>query len=107
MVFCGLSEEKVWTTIVNNIPTQTSVSSVGQKEKAVLQITYNLTDDQVSYDRTRLSFLGYLSSGVSSTYYLILLGNDGWFQLVQCSTQWRLSAPATNSAPYQGQTLYL
>lgn len=54
MVFSGLAEEKVWTTIVNNMPTQTPVSSAGEKENAVLQITYNLTDDQV---RPHTSFI--------------------------------------------------
>lgn len=46
-VSCVMTDEKVWTTVVNNMPTQTPVSSVGQKENAVLHVTYNLTDDQV------------------------------------------------------------
>lgn len=49
-MFSGPADEKVWTTVVNNMPTQTPVSSVGQKENAVLHVTYNLTDDQVNTD---------------------------------------------------------
>lgn len=49
-MFSGPADEKVWTTVVNNMPTQTPVSTVGQKENAVLHVTYNLTDDQVNTD---------------------------------------------------------
>lgn len=48
--FSGLSEEKVWTTLKNNLSPQTSVSSADQEGKAVLQITYNVTDEQVHSD---------------------------------------------------------
>lgn len=43
----GLSEEKVWTTLKNNLSPQTSITSADQEGKAVLQITYNVTDEQV------------------------------------------------------------
>lgn len=46
-MFSGLSEEKIWTTLKNNLSPQTSVTSAEQEEKAVLQITYNVTDEQV------------------------------------------------------------
>lgn len=49
-MFSGLLEEKVWTTVTNNMSPQTSVTSVGQEGKAGLQITYNLTDEQVNND---------------------------------------------------------
>lgn len=49
-MFCGLVEEKVWTTLKNNLSPQTSVSSADQEGKAVLQITYNVTDEQVHND---------------------------------------------------------
>lgn len=47
-----LSEEKVWTTLKNNLSPQTSVTSAEQEGKAVLQITYNVTDDQVHRQHT-------------------------------------------------------
>lgn len=46
-LFSGLSEEKVWTKLKNNLSPQTSVTSADQEGKAVLQITYNVTDEQV------------------------------------------------------------
>lgn len=48
----GLSEEKVWTTLKNNLSPQTSVTSAEQEGKAVLQITYNVTDEQVHRQHT-------------------------------------------------------
>lgn len=49
-VFSGLSEEKVWTTLKNNIAPQTSVTRAEKNAKAVLQITYNVSDEQVHKD---------------------------------------------------------
>ncbi|XP_034038246.1 contactin-associated protein-like 2b [Thalassophryne amazonica] len=46
-VTCDMTEEKVWTTLKNNLSPQTSVTSADQEGKAVLQITYNLTDEQL------------------------------------------------------------
>lgn len=37
----------VWTTIRNNMSPQTSVSAADEDGKAVLPITYNVTDEQV------------------------------------------------------------
>lgn len=51
-MFSGLSDEKVWTTLKNNMSPQTSVTSVGKEGKAVLHITYNVTDEQVHNDHT-------------------------------------------------------
>ena len=51
-MFSTLSEEKVWSTLRNNLSPQTSVSSADQEGKAVLQITYNVTDEQVHTDYT-------------------------------------------------------
>ena len=51
MFFCFL-EEKVWTTVKNNLSPQTSVTNPDQEGKAVLQITYNVTDEQVHNDHT-------------------------------------------------------
>ena len=45
-----LLENKVWTTMKNNLSPQTSVTTADQEGKAVLQITYNVTDEQVHHD---------------------------------------------------------
>ncbi|XP_011484399.1 contactin-associated protein-like 2 [Oryzias latipes] len=46
-VHCDMTEETVWTTLRNNLSPQTPVSSHDQYGKAVLQITYNATDEQL------------------------------------------------------------
>lgn len=48
----SILEEKVWTTLKNNLSPQTSVTSADQEGKAALQITYNATDEQVHSDQT-------------------------------------------------------
>lgn len=50
--------------------------------------------------------LGHLSSSWSSTYCLILRGNNCCFELVPCSTEWQLAVLATNYPPHQRQTLW-
>uniref|UniRef100_A0A8C3AHJ7 Contactin associated protein 2b n=1 Tax=Cyclopterus lumpus TaxID=8103 RepID=A0A8C3AHJ7_CYCLU len=49
-VNCDMTEEKIWTMLKNNLSPQTSVTSADQEGKAVLQITYNVTDEQVNND---------------------------------------------------------
>nr|XP_046264880.1 contactin-associated protein-like 2b [Scatophagus argus] len=46
-VSCDMTEEKVWTTLKNNLSPQTSVTGAEQEGKAMLQINYNVTDEQV------------------------------------------------------------
>ncbi|XP_062260924.1 contactin-associated protein-like 2b [Platichthys flesus] len=46
-VSCDMTEEKVWTTVKNNLSPQTSVTNPDQEGKAGLQITYNVTDEQM------------------------------------------------------------
>ncbi|XP_033975452.1 contactin-associated protein-like 2 [Trematomus bernacchii] len=46
-VHCDMTEGKVWTMLKNNLSPQTSVTSSEQEGKAVLQITYNVTDEQL------------------------------------------------------------
>ncbi|XP_061652281.1 contactin-associated protein-like 2b isoform X2 [Phyllopteryx taeniolatus] len=46
-VMCDMTEDKVWTTLKNNLAPQTSVMTADPDEKAVLQITYNVTDEQL------------------------------------------------------------
>uniref|UniRef100_A0A8C7X6B3 Contactin associated protein 2b n=1 Tax=Oryzias sinensis TaxID=183150 RepID=A0A8C7X6B3_9TELE len=54
-VHCDMTEETVWTTLRNNLSPQTPVSSHDQYGKAVLQITYNATDEQVSKQTSQSS----------------------------------------------------
>ncbi|KAM9718673.1 contactin-associated protein-like 2b [Menidia menidia] len=46
-VSCEMTDGVVWTTLRNNLSPQTPVSHSGPEGKAVLQITYNLTDEQM------------------------------------------------------------
>ncbi|XP_043989360.1 LOW QUALITY PROTEIN: contactin-associated protein-like 2b [Gambusia affinis] len=46
-VHCDMTDTMVWTTLRNNMSPQTSVSATDEDGKAVLQITYNVTDEQV------------------------------------------------------------
>ncbi|XP_068197780.1 contactin-associated protein-like 2b [Antennarius striatus] len=47
LVSCHMSEEKVWTTLKNSLSPQTPVISADKEEKAVLQISYNVTNEQL------------------------------------------------------------
>uniref|UniRef100_A0A668A7A0 Contactin associated protein 2 n=1 Tax=Myripristis murdjan TaxID=586833 RepID=A0A668A7A0_9TELE len=44
---CDMTEDKVWTTVKNNLSPQTSVTSSDQEGKAVLQLNYNMTAEQM------------------------------------------------------------
>ncbi|XP_077580173.1 contactin-associated protein-like 2b isoform X1 [Stigmatopora nigra] len=46
-VYCEMTEEKVWTTVKNNLSPQTSITTTDPEEKAVLQLSYNVTDEQL------------------------------------------------------------
>ncbi|XP_068605403.1 contactin-associated protein-like 2 [Brachionichthys hirsutus] len=46
-VSCHISEEMVWTTLKNNLAPETSVVSAEKDGKAVLQISYNVTNEQL------------------------------------------------------------
>ncbi|XP_007542552.1 contactin-associated protein-like 2, partial [Poecilia formosa] len=46
-VHCDMTDTMVWTTLRNNMSPQTSVSAADEDGKAVLPITYNVTDEQV------------------------------------------------------------
>ncbi|XP_054888935.1 contactin-associated protein-like 2b isoform X1 [Poeciliopsis prolifica] len=46
-VHCDMTDTVVWTTLRNNMSPQTSVSAADEDGKAVLLITYNVTDEQV------------------------------------------------------------
>ena len=72
LCFIVFSEEKVWTTLKNNLSPQTSVTSADQEGKAVLQITYNVTDEQVYNDHT-LSLVSFIFI-FSFAFVLMVIG---------------------------------
>ncbi|XP_034154116.2 contactin-associated protein-like 2 [Pangasianodon hypophthalmus] len=47
-VFCNMTEDKVWTTVVNNLPAQTAVSGSSRDRRTVLQLNYSATMEQIS-----------------------------------------------------------
>ncbi|KAK6310717.1 hypothetical protein J4Q44_G00187720 [Coregonus suidteri] len=47
-VNCNMTEDKVWTTVRNNLSPQTSVSGSDLEGKAVLQLNYNMSTEQVT-----------------------------------------------------------
>jgi len=67
------SEETVWTTLKNNLSPQTSVTSAEQEGKAVLQITYNVTDEQVNSAALDPPAAPLLPSGWTPLVLLVLI----------------------------------
>uniref|UniRef100_A0A8B9JT74 Contactin associated protein like 2b n=1 Tax=Astyanax mexicanus TaxID=7994 RepID=A0A8B9JT74_ASTMX len=47
-VICNMTEDKVWTTVVNNLPAQTSVTGSSRERRTVLQLNYSATMEQIS-----------------------------------------------------------
>ncbi|MCJ8745767.1 hypothetical protein PDJAM_G00134190 [Pangasius djambal] len=47
-VICKMTEDKVWTTVVNNLPVQTAVSGSSRERRTVLQLNYSATMEQIS-----------------------------------------------------------
>lgn len=47
LVFAGFSEDVSWTTLRNDLSPQMSVSAANKGMKTALQISYNVTDEQV------------------------------------------------------------
>ncbi|KAG7317659.1 hypothetical protein KOW79_018694 [Hemibagrus wyckioides] len=47
-VFCNMTEDKVWTTVVNDLPTQTVVSGSSRDRRTVLNLNYSATMEQIS-----------------------------------------------------------
>ncbi|KAK3515127.1 hypothetical protein QTP70_007217 [Hemibagrus guttatus] len=47
-VFCNMTEDKVWTTVVNDLPTQTVISGSSRDRRTVLHLNYNATVEQIS-----------------------------------------------------------
>ncbi|XP_061095583.1 contactin-associated protein-like 2a [Conger conger] len=47
-VNCNMTEDKVWTTVMNNLPAQTSVTGSSREKRTVLQLNYSASMEQVS-----------------------------------------------------------
>ncbi|GAA6086602.1 contactin-associated protein-like 2 [Tachysurus ichikawai] len=47
-VICKITEDKVWTTVLNNLPPQTAVSGSSRDRRTVLQLNYSATVEQIS-----------------------------------------------------------
>ncbi|KAG7488620.1 hypothetical protein MATL_G00036130 [Megalops atlanticus] len=47
-VNCNMTEDKVWTTVVNNLRPQTSVTGSSREKRTVLQLNYSASMEQVS-----------------------------------------------------------
>ncbi|KAI5617150.1 contactin-associated protein-like 2 precursor, partial [Silurus asotus] len=46
-VFCNMTEDKVWTTVVNSLPAQTAISGSSRDRRSVLQLNYSATMEQI------------------------------------------------------------
>ncbi|KAM6900735.1 contactin-associated protein-like 2a [Xenentodon cancila] len=47
-VNCNMTEDKVWTTVVNNLPPKTIITGSSKERRTVLQVNYSASMDQVS-----------------------------------------------------------
>ncbi|XP_048833106.1 contactin-associated protein-like 2a [Brienomyrus brachyistius] len=47
-VNCNMTEDKVWTTVTNSLPPQTSVMGSSRERRTVLQLNYSASMEQVS-----------------------------------------------------------
>ncbi|KAI5092192.1 contactin-associated protein-like 2 precursor [Silurus meridionalis] len=47
-VICNMTEDKVWTMVVNSLPAQTSVSGSSRERRTVLHLNYSATTEQIS-----------------------------------------------------------
>ncbi|KAM6976563.1 contactin-associated protein-like 2a [Aplochiton taeniatus] len=47
-VNCNMTEDKVWTTVVNNLPVQTTVTGSSRERRTVLQVNYSASMEQVT-----------------------------------------------------------
>ncbi|KAM4543726.1 contactin-associated protein-like 2a isoform 1-T1 [Fundulus diaphanus] len=46
-VNCNMTEDKVWTTVVNNLPPRMPITGSSRERRAVLQVNYSASMDQV------------------------------------------------------------
>ncbi|KAM4533912.1 contactin-associated protein-like 2a isoform 1-T1 [Odontesthes bonariensis] len=47
-VNCNMTEDKVWTTVVNNLPPKTVITGSSRERRTVLQVNYSASMDQVT-----------------------------------------------------------
>uniref|UniRef100_A0A3B3ZED8 Uncharacterized protein n=1 Tax=Periophthalmus magnuspinnatus TaxID=409849 RepID=A0A3B3ZED8_9GOBI len=47
-VNCNMTEENVWTTVMNSLPPRTSVTGSSREKRTVLQVNYSATIDQMT-----------------------------------------------------------
>uniref|UniRef100_A0A665WEL4 Contactin associated protein 2 n=1 Tax=Echeneis naucrates TaxID=173247 RepID=A0A665WEL4_ECHNA len=47
-VNCNMTEDKVWTTVMNNLPPKTAVTGSSRERRTVLQVNYSASLDQVT-----------------------------------------------------------
>ncbi|XP_035382266.1 contactin-associated protein-like 2a isoform X2 [Electrophorus electricus] len=47
-VICNMTEENVWTTVMNNLPAQTPVTGSSRERRTVLQLNYSATTGQMT-----------------------------------------------------------
>ncbi|KAG7317731.1 hypothetical protein KOW79_018766 [Hemibagrus wyckioides] len=47
-VICNMTEDKVWTMVVNSLPAQTTVSGSSRERRTVLHVNYSATVEQIS-----------------------------------------------------------
>ncbi|XP_074478216.1 contactin-associated protein-like 2a isoform X1 [Sebastes fasciatus] len=47
-VNCNMTEDKVWTTVMNNLPPKTAVIGSSRERRTVLQVNYSASMDQVT-----------------------------------------------------------
>ncbi|XP_061569880.1 contactin-associated protein-like 2a isoform X2 [Cololabis saira] len=47
-VNCNMTEDKVWTTVVNNLPPKTIITGSSRERRTVLQVNYSASMDQVT-----------------------------------------------------------
>ncbi|XP_049913213.1 contactin-associated protein-like 2a [Epinephelus moara] len=47
-VNCNMTEDKVWTTVMNNLPPKTAVTGSSRERRTVLQVNYSASMDQVT-----------------------------------------------------------
>uniref|UniRef100_A0A8D3DQH8 Contactin-associated protein-like 2 n=1 Tax=Scophthalmus maximus TaxID=52904 RepID=A0A8D3DQH8_SCOMX len=47
-VNCNMTEDKVWTTVMNNLPPRTAVTGSSRERRTVLQVNYSASMDQVT-----------------------------------------------------------
>ncbi|KAM6971669.1 contactin-associated protein-like 2 [Tautogolabrus adspersus] len=47
-VNCNMTEDKVWTTVMNNLPPKTTVTGSSRERRTVLQVNYSASMDQMT-----------------------------------------------------------